>query len=214
MREVYRYSGSVLTIPFMVGDPAALVRQRGFNGRLVLGAVGRLVAHKRHAALVEAIAQLAGEGRDVGLLIAGDGPERENLQALARRLRVVDRVEFTGEFDDLSEVMARFDVFALVSSSESQCMPIVESAAYGRAAVVSRFGGMPDFVEDGETGIVVPLGDQEALVAAIRTLHADRETVERMGQAARRRYEREWTPDVVCARIEQAYDGLLSGSIA
>jgi glycosyltransferase involved in cell wall biosynthesis len=210
VRRVYAYEGKIEKIPFMVEDPgenwrAATKR----DGRLTFGAIGRLVPHKRHRELIEAISRLTNEGYDVGLLIAGSGPERANLEKQVAESNLNDRVIFTGEFESLREIMTLFDVFTLTSSSESQCMPIIESMAYGKAVVVSRFGGMPDFVEEGVTGFLIPLEDIDELVESMRRLMNDPELRVRMGDMGRKRYERLYTPGQIARTVERVYEELL-----
>ncbi|HJT78811.1 MAG TPA: glycosyltransferase, partial [Gemmataceae bacterium] len=172
--------------------------------------IGRLVPHKRHADLLAAVRALTAAGYDVGLVIAGNGPLLGALQEEAARLGIADRVTFTGEFDRLEDVMAQFDVFVLTSSSESQCMPITESMAYGKPVVVTAFGGMPDFVEHGVTGLLVPVGDVPALVAALKALADDPALRQRMGEQGRRRFLERCTPERITDAVERVYAGLLA----
>jgi len=210
LRRVYRYQGEILTIPFMTRDPgvrsASPPRDRA--GRLTLGTIGRLVPHKRHRDLIEALKRLRDQAYDVDLLIAGEGTERAALEDLARRLGVGDYVTFTGEFESLEEVMARFDVFVLASASESQSMPITESMAYGKPVVASDFGGVPDFLEDGVTGFLFPVGDVPALARKVGQLAADPGLRQAMGRQGRQRYLERYTPSHVADAVEAAYDAL------
>lgn len=205
VRSVYRYRGPITAVPFMIADPTKTEPHRSNGVSLRFGTIGRLVPHKRHGDLIAAVRALVDAGADVKLVIAGDGPARDDLRALCRAIDVADRVEFLGPFENLADVMARFDVFALTSASESQCMPITESMAYGKPSVVSAVGGMPDFVEDGVTGFVVPLGDHDALVAALRRFVDEPALVEQMGEVARQRYLQRYHPGGVVSAIENVY---------
>jgi len=212
LRSVYHYSGEVSTIPFMIAEPGEIEPRR--DRPFTIGTIGRLVAHKRHGELIRAVRRLCDDGVDVRLLVAGSGPTRPDLERLCVELDVADRVEFLGAFEHLADVMSRFDVFALTSSSESQCMPITESMAYGKPSVVTAIGGMPDFVEDGVTGFVVPLGDFGRLVTALRRLCDDRALVDRMGRAARKKYDERFRPDSVTSAIELAYANVLADAVS
>lgn len=203
--SVYGFNGLVHTIPFPVDDPPVTWVGRTQAPRTVFGAIGRLVAHKRHADLVRAVRRLTDTGCPVELLIAGAGPARPDLERLVRDLGLEVQVTFTGEFSSLPEIMARFDVFALVSESESQCMPITESMAYGKAVIAARFGGMPDFVEHERTGLLVDLGDFEGLVEAMRRLATDPVLRESMGREGRARFERDYREDLLIQRFEEVY---------
>lgn len=204
IRRVYKYRGPIKTVPFMIREPGEnWVQSR--NGRLNFGAIGRLVPHKRHCDLIQALKQLCDEGYDVGLVIAGSGPLKESLHNLSCQLGVQDRVTLTGEFDDLDDVMAQLDVFALMSSSESQCMPITESMAYGKPVIAGRFGGIPDFVEDGITGYLVPVGDVASLTCKLRVLLEHRDLREEMGRKGRERYLQLATREKIVDAIESTY---------
>ena len=207
VRSVYKYEGPVASIPFMVEDACEL--PPAASRPLTIGAIGRLVPHKRFPDLIQAIQRLQNDGVDARLIIAGGGPERESLERLCRSLGVERHVEFLGPFTHVSDVMARFDVFALTSSSESQCMPITESMAYSKPAVVSAIGGMPDFVDDGVTGYVVPLGDLDGLVAALRRFSDDPTLALRMGSAARLKFVARYRPEAVTNALTELYSDLV-----
>lgn len=210
VRRVYGYVGKIATIPFMIQDPGdGWSRARKNAGRITLGAIGRLVPHKRHSELLHALKRLCDEGYDAGLVIAGNGPSRGSLEELSTQLGINDRVTFTGEFDRLEDVMAQFDIFVLTSSSESQCMPITESMAYGKPVVASNFGGIPDFVEDGVTGFLVPLGNEAKLVKALKALADNPSLREEMGRRGRERYVERYTPERVADAMEEVYHRVL-----
>src|SRR5262249_12033063 len=156
IRGVYRYKGKITCIPFMTEPPPEdwQMPERQ-SSRLMLGVIGRLVEHKGHRHVLEAVHTLGDKGHDVGVVIAGEGPVRKSLENLTERLMIKDRVVFTGAFERLADVMAMFDIFVICSWSESQCMPITESMAYGKPVIVSNFGGMPDFVEEGRSGFLI-----------------------------------------------------------
>lgn len=211
IRRSYGYGGRIETIPFIIADPgSSLALGRKSGGRLTFGAIGRLVPHKRHADLLAAIKSLTEAGYDLALLIAGGGPLLPTLQKEAERLGIVDRVTFTGEFERLEDVMPLFDVFVLASSSESQCMPITESMAYGKPVVATAFGGMPDFVAEGVTGFLVPVGNVPALVTALKALAVDPSLRKSMGEEGRRRYLERYTPQRITSAVEGVYGKLLA----
>lgn len=207
LRRVYGYDGALLTVPFMVRGPSQAWREPPRRGsRVTFGAIGRLVPHKRHEDLLHALRRLRDDGHDVALVIAGEGPSRSDLERLARDLGLAERTTFTGEFESLEEVMGLFDVFVLVSASESQCMPITESMAFGKPVVASRFGGIPDFVEDGVTGLLVPVGDVGCLVETLKKLVLDPSLREEMGRRGRERYVERYGAEKIADAIERAYE--------
>ena len=119
---------------------------------------------------------------DLTLEIAGDGSEAARLRAAAP-----DGVTFLGQVGDVHAVYERNAIVVVPSRGEGFGMVALEAAERGRAAIVTDVGGLPEIVADGETGLVVPPEDAEALAAAIVALARDHERVRRFGEAARAR---------------------------
>jgi glycosyltransferase involved in cell wall biosynthesis len=152
--------------------------------RPIVGTVGRLAPQKGQATFVEA-AKLIPEAQFV---LVGDGELRKTLEALAS-----ENVHFTGSRDDVPELLASFAVYAQPSVYEGLCLAVVEAQAAGVPVVATPVGGMRDTVVDGETGLVVPVGDAQALASAIRRLLEDRALADRLAAKARDRVGRSYT---------------------
>ena len=137
--------------------------------RLIL-AVGRLSKEKAHAVLIEALARapLAGM-RDAHLVVAGDGPERRRLADTASRLGL-PRVHFVGRQDNVWPYYAAADVVALPSDSEGSPVALLEAMASRKPIVATRVGGVPEMLDHGVTGLLVPPRDPDALAAALANL--------------------------------------------
>jgi len=137
--------------------------------------VTRLIARKRVDRLIFAFARLAAERPDARLVIVGDGPERPALERLVRALGIQDLVQLTGALDarGAQERMARASVMALPSVRE---------------ALGTRGEGIEEHIEHGVSGILVPPGDDAALLAELRALAADPDRAGRIGEAGRRRF--------------------------
>ena len=159
------------------------------EGALLVLALGRLVEKKGFASLVDAAAQVPG----VRVVIAGDGDLRGELENQARAQGAP--VTFTGALDraDAARALAAADVVAVPSvvdrAGNVDGLPnvLLEGLASGRAVVATRVAGIPDVVEDGVNGLLVPPDDAPALAAALRRLAADPQARARLGQEARRR---------------------------
>jgi glycosyltransferase involved in cell wall biosynthesis len=154
----------------------------------VIGCMARLVPGK---GVDDALAAAAGELADGGRMrIAGDGPERSRLEALARRLGVERRVDFLGWVDDPAAFWASCDVAVVPSHQwiESFGLAAVEAMACGRPVIATRNGGLAELVADGETGFLVPPGDLGALGGALRA-YRDPALRAAHGAAARLRCE-------------------------
>jgi glycosyltransferase involved in cell wall biosynthesis len=150
----------------------------------VLGTLGRLTEQKDQRTLLEAVASLARDVRDVVLFLAGDGPLRPELESQAARFGLADRVRFLGVRRDRATLYAAMDAFVLPSRWEGLSLALVEAMGAGRAVVATDVGGNPEVVADGRTGLLVPANDAAALTDAIVRLARDRPLRDSLGQAA------------------------------
>jgi glycosyltransferase involved in cell wall biosynthesis len=175
---------------------------RAHPGQGVLYA-GRLSREKGVDVLVEALARLDG----VQLDLAGDGPERPSLQALAAA-RAPGRVRFHGRLPKarVLELMRSAAVAVMPSRChENQPMAVLEAFASGLPAVVTRLGGMPELVTPGQDGLVVAPDDPAALAAALAGLAADPARALAMGRAARAKAELAFAPARHLERLDELY---------
>jgi glycosyltransferase involved in cell wall biosynthesis len=140
--------------------------------------------------------------------IVGGGPERPQVEA-----ELGDAGELLGERDDVPELLASADVFALSSRSEGLPLSILEAMAAGLPVVATAVGGIPELVVDGETGLLVPPGDAQALADALRRLLGDPSLRRRFGDAARERAERDFSVERVRRAHVDLYERLLAGGM-
>jgi glycosyltransferase involved in cell wall biosynthesis len=156
--------------------------------------VGRLKEPKDFVGLVRALAQI---DTPLRAAIIGDGPDRPDVEAAA------NDVELLGERNDVLVQLAASDVFALWSNSEGMPMSVVEAMAVGLPVVASAVGGIPELVQDGVTGVLVPAGDEAALSEALTRLLGDPRLRRRLGAAGRERaVERFDVPRFHAAHLE------------
>jgi glycosyltransferase involved in cell wall biosynthesis len=183
------------------------------NGRpgLEVLMVGRVVPVKGHPVLIESLAELRRRGVDVRATIVGEGPERAALEAMAKRLGVADRLTFTGAVgqDDIRSYYARADVFCLPSFAEGLPVVAMEAMAMGLPVVSTRIMGIPEVVEHGETGILVPPARHDLLADALERLATDPELCAAMGAAGRRKVEAEFDSDDSAAQLREIYGALI-----
>lgn len=139
----------------------------------VVGAVGRLVALKNHRQLVRLLPRLRRHYPEVRLVLVGGGPEEAALREEARALGVSQAVVFAGPRDDVAALLPAFDVFALPSRTEGLSIALLEACASGTPVVATRVGGNPEIIRHGETGLLVPVDDDDAMAAALLDLLGD-----------------------------------------
>ena len=140
----------------------------------------------------------AAAGAGIVLLVAGEGPLRSALAVLEG-----PAVRLLGFRDDLPALLGAADLFVLPSSREGLSLALLEAMAAGLPPVVADGPGNPEAV--GEAGLVVPAGDEAALTAALARLAGDGEERARLGEAARDRVGRHFTPEAMLARAREAY---------
>ena len=164
-------------------DARAAVRvELGLGDAFVVGTVGRLDDYKNQALLVRAMAPLLSSS--VRLVIVGDGPNRAEVEAEVSRLREPRWVVMTGRRMDVPHLVPAFDVFALSSKTEGLPLVVPEAMAAGLPIVATAVGGLPDVVDEGVTGMLVPV-EEAALRAALESLIGDPARARAMGARAR-----------------------------
>ncbi|HEY3839155.1 MAG TPA: glycosyltransferase [Bryobacteraceae bacterium] len=176
--------------------------------------VARLYVQKNHKTLVEAFASGPAKLPGARLLLAGDGHLRQEVEAQVKALGLGDRVHFLGRRDDVPELLAACDIFALASLWEGNPLSVMEAMAAGLPCVVTAVGGVPELVLNQVQGLVVPPGDAAALSAAMLRLAGNPAMRKAMGIAAAKRAQNEFDDRNMVEAYESLYDQLLSAPVA
>ncbi len=213
VRELADVPIDVIPYTTSLPEPPAAARRPG-----PILFVGRLVARKGVDRLIGALARLGAESPP--LEIVGDGPERAGLEDVARRLGVSGRVVFRGKISAaaLQESYARAVVAVLPAvrdargDTEGLGVVLLEAMNHGTPVVASRVGGIPDIVEDGVSGLLVPPGDEAALADALHRVINDPALADRLGAAGRERVRSEFSWDAITTRWEALYRSVAPGS--
>lgn len=212
--------------PFRAGvvERAAARQELGLrDSAQVIGTVGRLVPIKGQIHLLDAFAQLP-QDRDLHLLLVGDGELRAELVARARGLGLTvledgavpaggsppRAVHFLGLRQDVPRWLAAMDLFALPSLNEGMGRVLVEAMVMGLPCVGSRVSGIPDVIDEGVTGLLVPARDPAALSTALRALLSDPERSREMGRRGRERVDPAFSQEEMLRRLEVLYRELLA----
>jgi glycosyltransferase involved in cell wall biosynthesis len=177
-------------------------------GSPVAGIIARLTEQKAHAYLFEAMAATPGLAA-LHLLVVGDGELRDRLRAHADRLGLSARVHFLGARRDLGDLLASIDVFVMPSLWEGLPLSMVLAMGAGLPVVASAVAGIPEVVQDGVTGALVPPADAPALGSALARLIADPALMRTMGAAASAFVLPRFGVDGYVAAVTRLYDRLL-----
>lgn len=179
----------------------------------ILGQVAGLVPYKGQATLLEAARRVVDAGHDVYVLCVGDerlGPEYpQELRQKAARLGIAERVRIRPYPGSIADVWSVIDVHVHVSSIDSLPNAVLEGMSLGKPAVLSSVGAIPDHVDDGRTGLIVPPDDPGALAEALRRVLGDASLAKRLGQGARQRYLERFTPEVTTRQIEGCFEAMV-----
>jgi len=180
------------------------------DGPLTLGVLGRLIPLKNVGAVIKAAAGLAEREIEVRVEIAGSGPSEPGLRELAKSLKVTQRVRFLGWQTDIPSLLKTWDVLVAPSLEEGMGMSVLEAMAAARPVVASRVGGLGELVVDGVTGMLVPAGDTDALIACLANLANDRRKLALMGREGWKRVHEHFSAELMARRTTELYDRLLN----
>lgn len=179
--------------------------------RFTFGAIGRLSREKNFAAALEALARLEASGVEAGLLLMGEGPLRPELEALARRLGLADRVLMPGYVREAGRHLPRLGAFVLCSSTEGMPISILEAMAAGTPIVSTRVGEVPEMLDDGGAGLLVPPGDIAGLARAMGRLAGDAALRQRLAAEASRRQAERYSAEGMARAYLELYHEVLGG---
>jgi teichuronic acid biosynthesis glycosyltransferase TuaC len=188
-------------VRFCQVDRAKVRTQLGVS-RLTLLSVGLLIPRKGHDVIIRALAALP----EAELLVVGQGPELERLQALAQSLGVLERIRFCGavEQDALRDYYNAADIMILASSREGWANVLLESMACGTPVIASDVWGTPEVVQSRAVGRLVPYGNPEALAVAVRQVSASR-----IDRSAVRAYAEQFSWDATTAGQVDLFNQIL-----
>jgi len=173
------------------------------SGDLLVGAVGRLDKQKGFATLIEAMSRL--KKTDLRCVILGEGPERPRLEGLIRKHELEKHVGLLGERSDIVTWLSAFDIHCLPSLWEGLPNTLLEAMALGLPIVASAVDGVPEAVENGKTGVLVPPADPAALAIALKELAGDPARRAALGAAAHAAVMEKFTVRRMMDEYQNAY---------
>jgi glycosyltransferase involved in cell wall biosynthesis len=175
------------------------------HGAPIVGNVAALVPHKGQRHLIDAAALVLQEVPDVRFLIVGAGELEASLRHQVKRLNLEKHIIFTGFRPDVLSLHKAFDFYVMSSVTEGLGTSALDAMACGRAVIATRAGGLSEVVDDGETGLLVPVRDPQALAVAIVRLLQDRDFREACGRRGSERGRRRFNADRMVEDVAAVY---------
>ena len=179
-------------------------------GEFVLGILARIEPYKGHSDILDAMAKLIADGRNVRLLIAGTGDYESELKKKSKDLGIDNKVSFIGFQKDVAPFLSALDIQLNASyGTETSSLSILEGFSMGVAAIVSDYGGNPWLVDDGENGLIFKTRDSDALADCVSRVMDDQALLERMRKRSVEVYNERFTGEIFARNIESVYRKVL-----
>ncbi|RJP29009.1 MAG: glycosyltransferase [Candidatus Omnitrophota bacterium] len=180
---------------------------------IIVGYVASLARRKGHIYLIDAVFNLLNWEPRLKLVLVGDGPLRNELEESVSERRITDRVLFTGKRRDIADLLPLFSVFVSPALNEAFGIVLIEAMYMGVACVATRVGGVPEVIQDRESGILVNPADSKALADAIKELLLDPGRASLYADAARKRVIENFTADRYAQKLSELYKELLGAKL-
>jgi glycosyltransferase involved in cell wall biosynthesis len=180
----------------------------------LIGCVGYLLPEKGQEAVVRAMPAVRAKFPGTRLLLAGDGPCRERLEALTRQFSLQDAIIFAGFVEDVAQVYAALDIFVFPSLAEPLGTSLLAAMAWGLPVLAVASGGVPEYVDDGENGLLTAESKPDLVSNGVMRLLSNDSLREHVGEKARRKMEAQFSASCMVQNTLRAYQEILSESCA
>lgn len=184
------------------------------SDRIRIGSAGWFIPRKGHLLLIEAVARLVSENLNLELVLAGDGPLKEEYLKRAAECGIADRIVLPGAVSDMESFYHSIDIFALTSYEEGLPLVVIEAMASGLCVVAASLFGMEDVIHPNSTGLLFSPGNIDELTQALRRVINDQELSARMGIAARKLVLEQCSLKTASSTVEQIYQKHISERLA
>ena len=146
------------------------------------------------------------------LVLVGDGPDRSEAEWLARDLGIHHRVHFLGKQERVNELLPLADLLLMPSELESFGLAALEAMACKVPSIATCVGGVPELIDDGETGLLYPVGDVKAMAEGALSLLGDKAALEAMREAARKTAQKRFCATLVVPHYVRYYEKVIAGA--
>ncbi len=172
---------------------------------IVIGSVGRLVSVKNYPSLIKGFSLVQKVNPNTHLVLAGDGPERAELESQADKLKLANNVHFLGRRDDIPNLMNGFDLFVLPSFSEGLSNTLLEAMSCGIPVIASNVGGNPEIVKPNVSGFLYPSDDANALANILNSLCKAPNDINKLSMLAREHIVNHYSLKAMIGNYEDVY---------
>lgn len=179
-----------------------------FGLRMTIGAIGNLYKTKGYEYLIAAGKILKDEGLDYKLIIIGDGPEKNELQAQIEGYGLEENIILAGRLDSAAALLPAFNIYICSSVKEGLSYTVIEAMQAGLPIIATNVGGNPELIGDGETGLLVTPQDPDAIAQAVMKLTKDTELARKLGVNAKQKAMTEFTLERMVADTKKLYQDL------
>lgn len=211
-RKITTIDNGIDLAPFEGAQPTLREELRGRRGKIV-GLVGRLTPQKGADCFLHAARDVLADCPDTLFVLVGEGPQRQSLEAVVRRLDIADRVIFAGHRADMPGVYASLDVLVLPSINEGLPMTLIEAMASARPVVATPVGAVPKLITSERTGLLVNPGDACGLSAAIVRMLSDASLRERLGAQGKEWVTRHFSARAMARQYAEQYCELIDEAL-
>lgn len=179
---------------------------QGPHGKKLIICPARLVPVKGHEVLINALAQLKQKRTDWHCWLVGDGELRQQLEQQVQQMQLASDITFLGNRGDIPTLLKQADIFVLPSLQDNQPFSVMEAQVTGKPVIVSNAGGIPEMVEHGRTGLIVPTGDSETLSNSLENLLSDDVLRNQLSKNAQKYGLKQWSLQTMMKRILKIYN--------
>lgn len=178
------------------------------NNDVIITSIGRIIRDKGYDVLWEVIKQLR-DYQNVKFVIAGDGVYKKELQAEIEKEDLGNKVFLLGYRNDIDGILKESDIFVICTKHETLCNSLLEASNHSLPLVASNVGGIPEIIDNGKNGFLVPVGDVDGFKNALLKLVSDHQLRVNMGREAKRKIDNNFSESSIISRLDELYNYVL-----
>ena len=211
LQGIYGFSDNNMTV---IHNGIEIVKdiEKQENHRLIIGSAGRFFPVKDYSIMVDIAAQVVIQNNTITFVLAGDGPQRSELEQKVKNYGIGDRFLFLGHQDDMVGFYKSLDIYINTSVHEGIPMSVLEAMSYGLPIVAPNVGGFPEIVHNNIHGFLIEGRNKDIYVDCLLLLSSNKQLRFRMAKSARERVVKQFSRDVMAQQYYNLYEELILNS--